>query len=225
MNQWVCINTLRPRQNGRHFADNIFKGIFLNENVWILINISLKFVPKGPIDHIPSLVQIMAWHHPGNKLLSEPMMVILLTHICVTRPQWVNRLLVTNRCCWFFFVQCTHHYSYDNCKTSFLNIVQTWMYTKHEKNAYDSVYCNSLANYFHQWSWGGILVSFCLFVCPSVSPSICTPNHVCSVSSTILARSISYLHILSTNFRRCVTCRVWRKCKIWMFANFFYSMT
>ena len=38
-------NTLRPRQNGRHFADDIFKWIFLNENVWIPIEISLKFVP------------------------------------------------------------------------------------------------------------------------------------------------------------------------------------
>ena len=41
------LNTLRPRQNGRHFADDIFKCIFLNENVWIPIEISLKFVPKG----------------------------------------------------------------------------------------------------------------------------------------------------------------------------------
>ena len=49
-------NTLRPRQNGRHLADNIFKCIFLNENVWIPIEISLKFVPKGPIDNIPALV-------------------------------------------------------------------------------------------------------------------------------------------------------------------------
>ena len=36
-------NTLKPRQNGRHFADNILKCIFLNENVWILIEISSKF--------------------------------------------------------------------------------------------------------------------------------------------------------------------------------------
>ena len=50
------LNTLRPRQNGRHFADDILKCIFLNENVWILIEISLKFVPKGPIGNIPSLV-------------------------------------------------------------------------------------------------------------------------------------------------------------------------
>ena len=51
-----AINTLRPRQNGRHFADDILKWIFLNENVWIPIEISLKFVPKGPIDYIPALV-------------------------------------------------------------------------------------------------------------------------------------------------------------------------
>ena len=50
---------------------------------------SLKFVPKGPINNYPSLVQIMAWRRSGDKPLSEPMMVSLLTHICVTRPQWV----------------------------------------------------------------------------------------------------------------------------------------
>ena len=84
------INTLRPRWNEPHFADDIFKRIYFNENVWISIKISLKFVPKGPINNIPALVQIMAWHRSGDKPLSEPMMVSLLTHICVTRPQWVN---------------------------------------------------------------------------------------------------------------------------------------
>ena len=69
---------------------DIFKWIFLNENVWISIEVSLKFVPKGPINNIPALVQIMAWRRPGDKPLSEPMMISLLTHICVTRPQWVN---------------------------------------------------------------------------------------------------------------------------------------
>ena len=65
---------LRPRQNVRHFADNIFKCIFLNENGWLLIEISLKFVPKGPVNNIPALDQIMAWRRPGDKVLSEPMM-------------------------------------------------------------------------------------------------------------------------------------------------------
>ena len=75
------LNTLRPRQNGRRFADDTFKRIFLNENVRISIKISLKFVPKNPINNNPSLVQIMAWCRSGDKPLSEPMMVNLLTHI------------------------------------------------------------------------------------------------------------------------------------------------
>ena len=81
------------RQNGRNFADDISKWIFLNENVWIPIKISLKFVPQGPINNIPALVQIMAWRRPGAEPLSGPMMVRLPTHICVTQPQWVNKLL------------------------------------------------------------------------------------------------------------------------------------
>ena len=77
----LLFNSLRPRHNGRHFPDDIFKWIFVNENVWILIKLSLKFVSKGLINHIPALVQIMAWRRPGDKRLSEPMMVSLLTHI------------------------------------------------------------------------------------------------------------------------------------------------
>ena len=85
-------NTLTPRPNGRYFADDIFKCIILNENAWISLNISLNFVPKVRINNIPALAQIMAWRLPGDKPLSEPMMVKLPTHICVTRPQWVNSL-------------------------------------------------------------------------------------------------------------------------------------
>ena len=154
-------NTLGPRQNGRRFADDIFKYIFLNESVWISVKILLKSVPnmmtssngnmfrvtghlcgeftgpgellaqrpmtrsfdvsfdlrlnkrlskqswgwwfetqsrplwrqcnECPINNIPSLVQIMVWRRPGDKPLSEPILVNLLTHMCVTRPQWVNR--------------------------------------------------------------------------------------------------------------------------------------
>ena len=87
------VSTLRPRQNERHFADDTLKHIFLNENVRILLKISLKFVPKVRINNIPALVPIMAWRRPGDKPLSEAMMDCLLTHICVTRPQWV-------RVCW-----------------------------------------------------------------------------------------------------------------------------
>ena len=78
------------REKGRHFANDTVKCIFVNENLWNPIKISLQFVPKGPINNIQALVQIMAWRRPGDKPLSEPMMVRLPTHICVTRPQWVN---------------------------------------------------------------------------------------------------------------------------------------
>ena len=79
-----------PGQNCRQFPDDNFKCDFFNESVWILIKISLNFVPKAPNNNIPALVQIMAWRRPGDKTLSEPMMFSLLTHICVTRPQWVK---------------------------------------------------------------------------------------------------------------------------------------
>ena len=52
---------------GPHFPDDIFKYIILNINVRTLITISLKFVPKGPINSIPASVQIMAifWTYDG----------------------------------------------------------------------------------------------------------------------------------------------------------------
>ena len=64
--QFENINSLRSRQNGHHFIVNTFKCFFFNENVWILINISLQFVPKGPINNMAALVQIMAWCQPGS---------------------------------------------------------------------------------------------------------------------------------------------------------------
>ena len=52
------VKSLRPRPNGQHFADDILKRIFFHENAWVSIKISLKFVPKSPINNIPALVQI-----------------------------------------------------------------------------------------------------------------------------------------------------------------------
>ena len=71
-------------------SGDIFKKNFLNENVWFFIKISLKSVSEGPINNIPASVQMMAWHRPGDEQLSEPMMVRLPTHMCVTRPQSIN---------------------------------------------------------------------------------------------------------------------------------------
>ena len=104
-NGWL--NTLRPRQNGRHFPDDIFKCIFVNENVRISIKMSLKYVPKCPINNISSLFQIKAWRRPDDKPLSEPIMASLLTHICVTRLQWVKHLAS--------YLRWTHILSLLNC--------------------------------------------------------------------------------------------------------------
>ena len=55
-------------------ADNIFKHIFLNENIRTVIEISLKFVPRGLIYNTPALVKVMAWLRTGDKPLPEAMM-------------------------------------------------------------------------------------------------------------------------------------------------------
>ena len=85
--------------------------IFLNENVWFSLKISLKFVPKVPINKIPALFQILAWHWTGGKPLSEQIMVSLLTHKCITWPQWVNTLRPRQNC---------HHFVHNIFKCIFL---------------------------------------------------------------------------------------------------------
>ena len=115
----AVVNTLRPRQNGRHFPHDIFKCIFLTENIWISLKISLKFVPKIWINNIPALVQIMVWRRQGDKPLSESMMVSLLTQICGTRPQWVKvkawgqtKPKQRNPKAWVYFMGSTLHGSH-----------------------------------------------------------------------------------------------------------------
>ena len=128
------INTLRPRHNGRHFPDDIFKWIFLNENMWISIKLSLKFVPRGSINNIPALVQIMAWRRPGDKPLSEPMMIILLTHICVTRPQWVKpywwlskkTVVTTLLTHWSYHGLVLSHWYTVRCRYNTINFLQNF---------------------------------------------------------------------------------------------------
>ena len=58
--KWLCY------WNNSHFANDIFKWIFVNENVSIAIKASLIF-PKGPINNKLPLVQIMAWQQAGSK--------------------------------------------------------------------------------------------------------------------------------------------------------------
>ena len=127
-------NTWRPRQNGRHFADDIFKCIFVDENVWIPIKISMKFVPKGPINKISALVQIMAWYCPGDKPLSETMMVRLTTHICVTRPQWVNVFVLI--CTSSYMKSCLRQHFYERQESIIKRRPQDYWRNAHVQNTW-----------------------------------------------------------------------------------------
>ena len=71
-----------------HFAENIFKSIFLNENCYILIKIWLKFVTKGSFDKKPALVQIMTCRQTVDKPLSEPMMA-QFTDVYMYHTDWL----------------------------------------------------------------------------------------------------------------------------------------
>ena len=70
----INFNSCSPGQNGRHFANDIFKCTFVNKNVLISKKNWLKIVLKGPIDNTTALVQIIAWRRSGDKPLSEPIM-------------------------------------------------------------------------------------------------------------------------------------------------------
>ena len=80
------LNTLRPRWNCRQFSDDIFNCM----KIYKYRLISLKFVPKIRINNIAALVQMIVWCRPGDKPLSEPMVVSSLRHICVTRPHCIK---------------------------------------------------------------------------------------------------------------------------------------
>ena len=56
---WLCkINVSLP---STAISRTTFRYIFTNENICILIRISLKFVPMGPIDNTWALVHVMGW--------------------------------------------------------------------------------------------------------------------------------------------------------------------
>ena len=75
----IATETKWPPFRRRHFNVHFF-----NENAWIFIKMSMKFLPMCSINNIPTLVQIMAWRRQGDKPLSETITVSLLTHIYVS---------------------------------------------------------------------------------------------------------------------------------------------
>ena len=191
----------------------------------------------------------MGWRRPYVKPLSEPMIVRLLTHICLTRAKWVKKnpishfyghiissLLLSFLGRWNIFLrdstarnlsaainilrlrQYGRHFDEDISKSILFHENYYILMKKFHRNLFPGVQLITILHWPGnglvclaifipplQRSWkGGILVS----PCPSVRLSVCGQNRVRSVSSTILIRSISYLHILSSNFRRCLTCNI-----------------
>ena len=65
------IHTLKCEQNGRYFADDILKCIFLGENCCIPIQMSWSFVHKGLLYNASALVDVIVWHRTGHKQFSE----------------------------------------------------------------------------------------------------------------------------------------------------------
>ena len=144
---------------------DIFGCIFLNENVWISIKISLKFVPKDPINNIPALVKTMAWHRPRDKPLSEPMMASLLTHICVTWLQWVkwshlgNNFFIIQKCVINFLSVCL--ISVNIHFIQFHLILET---VSQEKNSAHKLV--KVHGKFHRWAF---LKNMYILLCNSIS--------------------------------------------------------
>ena len=67
----IHINILRREQKGLHYVDDIFKCINVNQNLHILIQISVKFVPDDLTDKKISLIQEMAWRQGNSLNLSQ----------------------------------------------------------------------------------------------------------------------------------------------------------
>ena len=84
------LHSTLPGLNSRHFTYNIFRCIFVNQKIWILIEILQEFVDKGSIDNNTALVLIMVWCWIGNKPLFEKYWPDSLPHICGNRRRWVN---------------------------------------------------------------------------------------------------------------------------------------
>ena len=90
---WLCKFT--PTWCWPRVFTRLQRVLVLNENVWISIKISLKFVPEGSVNNTPSLVQIIAWRQSGDK--PESMMALFTdaymrpSESMVLRPEYSRR--------------------------------------------------------------------------------------------------------------------------------------
>ena len=87
---YTVFNTLRPRQDGCLFADDILKCIFLNGNSWIPNKISWEYVALRLIDNKPSMVQIMGCRRAGDNPIIWTNDGTVYWRIYEIRPRWVK---------------------------------------------------------------------------------------------------------------------------------------
>ena len=179
------VNTLRPRKNDRHFTAAIFKYIFLNENIWILLKISLKLVPNGPINNAPALVQIMAWCRPGDKPLSGPMMDSSLKHLCITRPQLLKILV------WHLTTNNTNDYTvhWYIFLLSGSNMLTTKS-TRMEDNIIECIKWCISSHKIESWRWLHILI-YSLLLCKDAN---CLPYWNIFHNKNVYWQSVWMLH-------------------------------
>ena len=146
----LILNTLMPRQNGRHFSDNILKCIFLNENVWILIEISLKFVPnRGPINNIPALVDI-------EKVLQ---MLILIAQCFITQYMIKQHIFMHPWVKILKSEQNGYHFANSISKAiSWKEIVVFWL--KFQLIVFLGIQATRSQRYLNQ-SWSNLLMNLC----------------------------------------------------------------
>ena len=137
----------------------------------------------------------MAWRRPGDKPLSEPMMVSVLTHICVTWPQWVKAYNTTIKMVKYQAAtkMLKIRQNYERHEWAMQWLLRVFWRKINSRNSKQCLLLIPVSFIIPPASTklkGGILVSPCLFVCPSIRLSICGQNRVRSVSSTILVGSI-----------------------------------
>ena len=118
----IVSQAIETETNCRHFAANILKCIFLNENVWNVLTISLKLVPKVQLNNIPSLVQIKAWCRSGDKPLSYSMMIWFTDG----RSEWACWL---KKCCLIL-------------NTSLVQLVSVWLWSMPLNSRHDGPLCD-----------------------------------------------------------------------------------
>ena len=107
----IWINTLRDEQKDSHFADNILKGIFLNESCCILILISLKIIHNGPVDKSQHWLRLWFDAQASIKLSNETAITkIFVILYGTTRLQWVKNKTTQTIC--FMKTQITAYHFY-----------------------------------------------------------------------------------------------------------------